>query len=37
MSISAKRTIKINIDRVSGILDWDGDKFQCEVKEKTLF
>ena len=30
-----KRTI--SIDRVTGILDWNGNKYQCEVKKKTLF
>jgi hypothetical protein len=30
-------TRTVSIDRVTGILDWDGNKYQCEVREKTLF
>lgn len=30
-------TRMVFIDRVTGILDWDGNKYQCEVKKKNLF
>ena len=35
--IESSREIKITIDRVTGLMNWDNDKYQCEVKKKTLF
>ena len=30
-------TRMVFIDRVTGILNWDGILYQCEIKKKTLF
>lgn len=35
--IESSREIKITIDRVTGLMNWDGEEYQCEVKKKTLF